>query len=142
MPLVFLGLGSNIGDRKSNIDKAIELLKDEGIEIIKLSKIIETKPQGGPPQPKFLNAAISIRTQLRPRALLRSLKKIEKKMGRSKGARFSPRIIDLDILFYGDLRLKTRNLEIPHPRIWERQFVLRPLRSLISKSKLKKFKEI
>lgn len=142
MPLVFLGLGSNIGDRKSNIEKAIELLKDEGIEIIKLSKIIETKPQGGPPQPKFLNAAASIRTQLRPRALLISLKKIEKKMGRAKGVRFGPRIIDLDILFYGDLRLKTRQLEIPHPRIWERQFVLKPLRSLVPASKLKKIKEI
>ncbi len=142
MPLVFLSLGSNIGDRKSNIKKAIKLLKDEGIKIGRLSKIIETKPQGGPPQPKFLNAAISIRTELPPRGLLKTLKIIEKMMGRSKGVRFGPRVIDLDILLYGDLKLKSKQLEIPHPRMWERQFVLGPLYSLISPAKLKKFKGI
>jgi 2-amino-4-hydroxy-6-hydroxymethyldihydropteridine diphosphokinase len=142
MPLVFLSLGSNIGDRKSNIKKAIELLKDEGIKIGRLSKIIETKPQGGPPQPKFLNAVISIRTELPPRGLLKTIKRIEKKMGRFKGVRFGPRVIDLDILLYGDLKLKSKQLEIPHPRMWERQFVLRPLYSLISPSKLKKIRGI
>lgn len=142
MAKVFIGLGSNIGDRKSNIKKAIKLLSNNGIRIVRLSKIIETKPQGGPPQPKFLNAAMSIRTELKPRELLKKLKRIEKEMGRVKGVRFGPRIIDLDILFYGDLRLKTKHLEIPHPRIWERQFVYGPLRSIISASRLKKFKEI
>lgn len=142
MPLVFLSLGSNIGDRKSNIKKAIELLKDEGIKIVRLSKIIETKPQGGPPQPKFLNAAISIRTQFNPRRLLKTIKGIEKKMGRSKGVRFGPRVIDLDILLYDDLKYKDRKLEIPHPRMWERQFVLRPLSSLIPLARLKKIHKI
>ena len=142
MPLVFLSLGSNIGDRKGNIKKAVKLLRKEGVKIARLSKIIETEPQGGPPQPKFLNAAISIRTELRPRELLKTIKTIEKKMGRTRGVRFGPRLIDLDILLYDDLRFKSKELEIPHPRMWERQFVLKPLGSLISKSRLKKFREI
>ncbi len=137
MARVFIGIGSNIGDRKENIKKAIKLLGKEGCKIEKISKIIETVPVGGPPQPKFLNAAIKIKTDLSPPRLLNKLKKIEKVMGRKRTVRWGPRIIDLDILLYDKLTLKTKKLTIPHPRMWQREFVLKPLSSLVSLNKLK-----
>lgn len=140
MTRVFLGIGTNIGRRQANIKKALTLLRQEGIGIEKVSKIIETDPIGGPPQPKYLNAVVSVNTCLSPRQLLKKIKKIENDMGRIKTARLGPRIIDLDILLYSNLVLESKDLTIPHPRMWERDFVLGPLSSLISLSSLKDLK--
>ncbi|MEW6008123.1 MAG: 2-amino-4-hydroxy-6-hydroxymethyldihydropteridine diphosphokinase [Candidatus Omnitrophota bacterium] len=137
MAQVFLGVGSNIGNRLDNIKNAINLLKQAGVKIEKISKIIKTRPVGGPPQSDFLNAAIKAKTDLSPLSLLKALKKIEKDLGRRRTVRFGPRIIDLDILIYDNLKLKTKKLTIPHPRMWQRDFVLKPLSCLVSLNKLK-----
>ncbi len=132
MVVCFLGVGSNLGNRRKNIKKALDYLsKTKGIKIEKSSRIYETEPLGGPTQGKFLNAAIKIKTSLTPALLLKTLKKIEKDLGRKKTVRFGPRHIDLDILFYANKIIKTRNLVIPHPRMFEREFVLKPLREII-----------
>lgn len=140
MAQVFLGIGTNIGNRRENIKKAIRLLREEGIKVEKISKIIETEPDGGPPQPKFLNAAVKIHTRLTAPGLLKKIKRIERDMGRVPNVRFGPRIIDLDILTFDNLVLKTKDLTIPHPRMWEREFVLKPLSSIIALSSLKRLK--
>lgn len=133
MATVFLGIGSNLGARRRNIKLAIKKINSlEGTKTIKLSKIIETKAMGGPAnQPKYLNAALKIETVLTPSLLLRGLKKIELELGRKKAVRWGPRIIDLDILFYADKVINTKTLKIPHPRICERDFVLKPLAEII-----------
>lgn len=122
---VFLGLGSNLGDRERNLRRSLEVLsRREGIEVLRVSRILETKPVGGPPQGDFLNAAAEIRTTLGPRGLLEELKRIEGELGRVPGVRNGPRTIDLDILLYDDLSVEEPDLEIPHPRMLERAFVL------------------
>lgn len=132
MVACYLGIGSNLGNRRENIKKALDYLKrTPGIKIDKCSRIYETKPVGGPSQGKFLNAAIKIKTSLTPQSLLKALKKIEKDLGRKQTVRFGPREIDLDILFYGNRIIKKRNLIIPHPRMFEREFVIRPLSEII-----------
>jgi 2-amino-4-hydroxy-6-hydroxymethyldihydropteridine diphosphokinase len=132
MVICYLGIGSNLGDRKKNIKRALEILENiEGIRIEKVSKIYETEPLGGPPQGEFLNGVIKIKTSLSPFQLLRILKRIEKDLGRKKRVRFGPREIDLDILFYGGKIINTRTLKIPHPRIFEREFVLKPLTEIL-----------
>jgi len=132
MVVCYLGVGSNLGNRRENIQKALDYLtRTKGIKIEKSSRIYETKPMGGPLQGKFLNAAIKIRTSLKPQLLLETLKKIEKDLGRKPTVRFGPRAIDLDILLYGNQTIKTKNLIIPHPRMFRRQFVLKPLREII-----------
>ncbi len=129
MAIVYLGIGSNLGDRQANIDKAIGLLKEhEEIEVLAVSSIFETKPEGGPPQGDFLNGAIKIKTDLLPLELLSQLKIIERRLGRVKRKENGPRPIDLDILFYDDVVIiEGKNLTIPHPKITERFFVLKPL---------------
>lgn len=129
MAICYLGIGSNLGNRKKNINLAIKKIGAlNKTKVIKLSKIIETEPVGGPGrQPKFLNAALKIRTELSPLKLLKNLKKIEKELGRTKTIRYGPRIIDLDILFYADKIINRKDLKIPHPKIFEREFVIRPL---------------
>ena len=133
MVICYLGVGSNLGDRNRNIKEAIKeinLLKDT--KIIKISKIIETKPVGGPSaQGNFLNAALKIQTRISPLKLLKDLKKIEKGLGRVKTVRFGSRAIDLDILFYGDRIINTKELAIPHPRLFARDFVIKPLSEVI-----------
>ena len=125
---VFIALGSNLGDRRLNISKAIGLLRlSTFITVDKISSIIETDPAGGPKQDKYLNAVVEIRTTLSPRKLLVFLQDIEKKLGRIKGVVNGPRLIDLDILLYSDRIVKEKGLIIPHPRMWERYFVLNPL---------------
>lgn len=132
MVVCYLGVGSNLGNRRKNIQKALDCLaKTKGIKIEKSSRIYETKALGGPAQRKFLNGAIKIRTSLRPQLLLVTLKKIEKDLGRKPTVRFGPRPIDLDILLYGNKMIKTKNLVIPHPRMFTREFVLKPLREII-----------
>lgn len=128
MATVYLGLGANLGDRQKNIEKAIEkITKLPDTELLKASPLYETEPIGHTAQPKFLNGAVAIKTTLSPMDLLCQLKKIEKELGREETFRFGPRLIDIDILFFGDQKLNTLELIIPHPRITERYFVLRPL---------------
>jgi 2-amino-4-hydroxy-6-hydroxymethyldihydropteridine diphosphokinase len=128
----FLGIGSNIGNRLSNIKKAIHILrKTEGIKVKKVSTIYQTNPKGGPPQRRFLNGAIKINTSLTSLSLLNKLKEIEKTLGRKKTMRFGPRIIDLDILLYGDEKINRKDLQIPHPRMHKRSFVLKPLKEIL-----------
>jgi dihydroneopterin aldolase/2-amino-4-hydroxy-6-hydroxymethyldihydropteridine diphosphokinase len=133
MVTCYLGIGSNLGDRQKFIRlaiKKINALKDT--RIIKVSKIIETRPIGGPQgQGRFLNAALKIKTNRSPLMLLKSLKKIEKELGRRKTVRYGPRVIDLDILFYGNKIIARKELKVPHPKIFEREFVIRPLLEII-----------
>ena len=129
MANVLVGVGSNLGDRQANITRAIELLKEnEAIHVLAVSSLIETDPEGGPPQGKFLNGAIKIETDLLPLELLSQLKMVERRLGRAKAEPNSPRTLDLDILFYDDVVvLDGKTLTIPHPRLTQREFVLRPL---------------
>lgn len=133
MVICYLGLGSNLGDRRNNIEQAvrkISLLKNT--RVLKQSSFIQTIPVGGPcGQPKFINAALKISTGLSPSILLGRLKKIEKDLGRGKTPRNSPREIDLDILLYDDRIIKTDRLTLPHPRMFGRDFVIRPLLEII-----------
>ncbi len=129
MVIVYLGVGSNLGNRRKNIKlavKSIEALKDT--RIIKQSRLIETLPCGGPSgQPLYLNAALKISTNFSPLKLLKNLKKIEKDLGRVPAARYGARVIDLDILLYATRRICSRILTIPHPRMFDRDFVIQPL---------------
>jgi len=129
---VYIGFGSNLGDRRANITKAVELVKlIKGIRLKKLSSIYETDPVGGPPQAKYLNGVFSVDTKIGPIKLLYELQNIEKRLGRKRKAKNSPRTIDLDILLFGDRKMNTKNLKIPHPRMHKREFVLRGLRELL-----------
>lgn len=128
----FLGIGSNLGNRSENIKSALNnLAQVKGVKIEKVSCIRQTNPVGGPPQGKFLNAAVKIKTSLGPFRLLKVLKKIEKKLGRKNTVRFGPRVIDLDILFYDSKIINGKELVIPHPRMFARDFVLLSLREAI-----------
>uniref|UniRef100_A0A7C5V2V1 2-amino-4-hydroxy-6-hydroxymethyldihydropteridine diphosphokinase n=1 Tax=Caldicellulosiruptor owensensis TaxID=55205 RepID=A0A7C5V2V1_9FIRM len=124
--IVFLGLGSNLGDRDENIKKAIEHLKDK-VRIEKVSSIIETEPYGFVDQPKFLNCVLKGTTVLSPFELLEFVLDIENKMGRKRLFKWGPRNIDIDILLYDDLVIDAENLKIPHPELHKRLFVLEPL---------------
>ena len=129
MAVVYLGIGSNLGDRKVNIDKALRLLEEKkDIKVEAVSQMIETTPQGGPPQGDFLNGAARVETDLLPLELLSRLKAVERRLGRVPSEPNAPRPIDLDILFYDDVVIVDgKNLCIPHPRLVEREFVLKPL---------------
>ncbi|OGR87041.1 MAG: 2-amino-4-hydroxy-6-hydroxymethyldihydropteridine diphosphokinase [Elusimicrobia bacterium RIFCSPLOWO2_01_FULL_60_11] len=126
---VYIGMGSNIGDRRKNIERALFLLSQSGIAIVKRSSCYETAPVG-PRQRDFLNAAALCRTSLPPQKLLSMLRSVERRLGRVRRKKWGPRTIDLDILFYGKRRIRTRNLTLPHPRFAERKFVLWPLREI------------
>lgn len=116
-----------MGDRQAHCMNAIEGLKDKGIVIKKVSSMYETKPWGLEEQPDFINMAVEAKTRLSPEELLRALKDIEKEMGRKDTVRWGPRIIDLDILFYDDIVINMGHLQIPHPLLHKRDFVLLPL---------------
>ena len=133
MQICFLGIGSNLGDRRKNIRLALEKISSlKNTKIVKLSKIIETDPVGGPSrQGKFLNAVLKIKTDLTPLKLLKQLQKIENEVGRRRTVRWGPRTIDLDILLFGDKVIERKELKVPHPRLMERDFVLKPLLSLL-----------
>lgn len=131
MDICYLGIGSNIGKREEYIERAIAMLRDaEGIEVRRISSIYETEPVGDVPQGKFLNGVVEIATGIPPRALLRTLNDIEARLGRVRSVAGGPRTIDLDILYYGKRTVDEPGLRIPHPRIEEREFVLRGLREL------------
>ncbi|MGC8721865.1 MAG: 2-amino-4-hydroxy-6-hydroxymethyldihydropteridine diphosphokinase [Caldisericaceae bacterium] len=123
----FLGVGSNIGDRKRNIEEAFQRIEAAGIKIIKKSEIVETEPYGLKAQPNFLNCAVEVETNFNPGELLATLLSIELEMGRVRKIHWGPRIIDLDILFFDDSIVATSNLKIPHPDLQNRLFVLEPL---------------
>lgn len=133
MSVCYLGIGSNLGNRKQNIRRALERIGQlKGTKILKLSKIIETKPVGGPRgQRDYLNACLKLDTALSPIFLLKELKTIEKELGRKKSARFGPRPIDLDILLFENKIINRKELKIPHPRMFERGFVLKPLAEIL-----------
>lgn len=124
----YVGLGSNEGDRLENLKNAVGELKGvDGIEVTQASTIYDTDPVG-PPQANFLNAVVEIECDLGPQALLSSLKAIEASMGRTEGGEWwGPRVIDLDLLLYGDERIDSPELQLPHPEMARRAFVLVPL---------------
>ncbi|NCO67173.1 MAG: 2-amino-4-hydroxy-6-hydroxymethyldihydropteridine diphosphokinase [Nitrospirae bacterium CG_4_10_14_0_8_um_filter_41_23] len=127
MSVVYIGIGSNLGNRQENCLRAIELLQEKGIIVTKRSSLYETEPWGVKDQPLFINMAIEIETGLKPEELLRMLKDTEREMGRKDSSKWGPRIIDLDILLFDNIVLNNKNLKIPHPLMHERDFVLRPL---------------
>ena len=130
--IAYIGLGSNLGRKKANIRRTVKLLsKNKDIKILKISSLYETEPVGYVKQDWFVNACLKAETNLSPRQLLSVLKDIEKKLKKKKKfIRWGPRTIDLDILLYDNLRLKTKDLVIPHPEMHKRAFVLIPLMEL------------
>jgi pantoate--beta-alanine ligase len=128
MAIVYLGLGSNLGDREANLKKALDHLREHGVQVLRVSRLVETEPEGGPSQPDFLNGAARVRTDLTPEELLDVLQAAETAAGRQKtGVRWGPREADLDILLYDDRIVRTPRLTVPHPLMLEREFVLAPL---------------
>ena len=123
---VFLGIGTNLGDRERNLQEARAALSQR-LEILKESSIYQTAPWGYLDQPAFLNQVIEAQTDLSSLNLLDFLKQTEKQLGRQANFRYGPRLIDLDILFYGNRIIQTPRLQVPHPRLTERAFVLIPL---------------
>lgn len=124
--IIFLGLGSNLGDRRANLEQALELLSKE-IEILAASSIYETAPWGYTDQPAFYNQVIKAGTCLEPMALLALIKLTESEIGREPTFRYGPRCIDVDILFYDDMVMESEALTIPHPQLLNRAFMLAPL---------------
>jgi len=126
LTVVYLGLGSNMGNRRANLDRALELLSQR-LWVDQVSPTYDTEPEGDTSQPRFLNLVSRIRTRLAPLGLLTLAKGIESRLGRRNAGRNAPRPIDIDILFFGDQVMDTPKLIIPHPRVEERAFVLVPL---------------
>jgi 2-amino-4-hydroxy-6-hydroxymethyldihydropteridine diphosphokinase len=134
--IVYLSLGSNIGDRYSFIHRAVENLRGlSGVELIRMSDIYETEPVGYTNQDKFLNAVVCIKTTMEPFELLAAIQKIEKILFRVRETRWGPRTIDIDILLFDDLELDKETLQIPHPRMFERAFVLIPFKDVYAGGK-------
>jgi 2-amino-4-hydroxy-6-hydroxymethyldihydropteridine diphosphokinase len=128
----YLGLGSNVGDRAAHLRAAVAALREHGVEVEAISSLYETEPVGEIlDQPDFLNAAVRIRTQLEPEALLDLCKAIEVEQGRMLGGQHhGPRPLDLDLLLLGDVELESDRLTMPHPQVTSRRFVLEPLLEL------------
>jgi 2-amino-4-hydroxy-6-hydroxymethyldihydropteridine diphosphokinase len=124
--LSYLGLGTNLGNRSQNL-KSAQIALPPQVQVLRASRIYETPPWGFTAQPAFLNQVLEVQTELPPLALLEYLKEIEINLGRTPTFRYGPRQIDIDILFYGDQVIEYPNLSIPHPRLFERAFVLVPL---------------
>lgn len=127
MPVVYIGIGSNLGDRHENCLRALNLLEKEGLRLTAQSSAYETAPWGVKSQPMYINLVVRAETTLKPHELLALFKRIEADMGRTQSIKWGPRIIDLDILIYDDEAIETDELVIPHPHMHERLFVLVPL---------------
>jgi 2-amino-4-hydroxy-6-hydroxymethyldihydropteridine diphosphokinase len=130
LKIAYLGLGSNLGNRRGNLESAVDRLASPELRVLRLSSIYETEPRDLVDQPWFLNQVIEVETTLFPRQLLRRLQKIELDLGRRRSMPKGPRLIDLDILLYANAKTSATGLEIPHPRMTERRFVLEPLAEL------------
>ena len=130
MKTAYLGFGSNIGDRERHLETALDRLAASGVRIVRVSSLYETEPVGLKAQRWFLNLAAEIETDLFPMQLLSRISKIEQALGRVRTVRNGPRTLDIDILLYGKAVVRSAKLEIPHPRIAERRFVLAPLAEL------------
>jgi 2-amino-4-hydroxy-6-hydroxymethyldihydropteridine diphosphokinase len=126
MSAVYIGIGSNVGDKKDNLEEAVRRLEATGrFSVLKRSSFYRTSPAGGPPQEDYLNGVLKTETDLSPGECLDLFKGIEEDMGRTPAGRDHPRVIDLDMLLYDDLVIETDELTVPHPRMDERYFVLR-----------------
>ena len=123
----YVALGSNLGDKEGNLRRALELLEERGVEVVKTSTFICTEPYGVTDQPQFLNGVCQVRTSLAPLALLHILLAIEQEMGRVRLRHWGERNIDLDLLLYEDVVMDTPELKLPHPDMQNREFVLLPL---------------
>lgn len=127
MSVAYIAFGSNLGDRHANIDKALQLLREQGLQIEKVSSFFETEPYGVTDQPMFVNGVLKAVTELAPEELLQLLLSTENAMGRVRLRRWGERNIDLDLLLYDDLCLQSDKLTLPHPDMQNRDFVLLPL---------------
>jgi len=125
--VVYIALGSNVGDRAAMLERAIAAMNSAGIRVLRQSSFYVTEPVDAPGQSWFLNAVVEAETSLLPLQLLHALLRIERELGRRRVTPHGPRTIDLDILFYGSSVIRSRELEVPHPRLPERRFVLVPL---------------
>jgi len=133
MRRVYLGLGTNLGDREQNLRDAIARLKDvQGVNFLRQSRVYQTEPMHIADQPEFLNMVVELEVteDISARVLLGIVKDIEKEIGRQHRERWGPREIDIDILLFGDEQIREEDFEVPHPRMWERGFVLAPLADL------------
>jgi 2-amino-4-hydroxy-6-hydroxymethyldihydropteridine diphosphokinase len=128
--LIYLSLGSNLGDRAANLARAVAALPKAGVQVLRRSSLYETEPVDFLAQPWFLNSVVEAETSLMPRQLLHALKRIERSFGGKKMVARGPRLIDLDILLYATSRIRTGEMEIPHARMAGRRFVLVPLAEL------------
>jgi 2-amino-4-hydroxy-6-hydroxymethyldihydropteridine diphosphokinase len=126
----YLGLGSNLGRRSRNLSAARRRLRQKGVRVLRQSRVIETAPWGVEDQPRFLNQVIEVEWPGTARQLLKTAKEVESEGGRVPAERWGPRVIDVDILLFGDESIRARGLVIPHPRLGERSFVTRSLREL------------
>jgi 2-amino-4-hydroxy-6-hydroxymethyldihydropteridine diphosphokinase len=127
----YVGLGANLGDREATMRRAVELLSGDGIEVAGVSAFRETDPVGFTDQPRFLNGAVALETELSPRELLDRLLAVERILGRTReGPRYGPRTIDLDLLLYDQEVVDEPGLCVPHPQLTERRFALEPLADL------------
>ncbi len=122
----FLGLGSNQGDREAHLRAAVSALPD----VVRVSPVYESEPVGGPPQGLYLNAVVELDTECSPRRLLEVAKELEGRAGRVPGERNGPRALDVDVLLVGDVSVDDPDLVVPHPRMWQRRFVVAPLADL------------
>jgi 2-amino-4-hydroxy-6-hydroxymethyldihydropteridine diphosphokinase len=129
--LAYVGIGANLGPREETLRRAVALLGSaDGVEVVAVSELRETEPVGVVDQPPFLNGAVSLKTTRSPRALLDLLLEIEVSLGRVRGERWGPRVVDLDLLVYGNEVVDEPGLRVPHPRLHERRFALEPLADL------------
>lgn len=130
MTRVFLGLGSNVGDRRQHLQTAVETLRDPAFGLVSVSPVYETDPVGGPDQGRYLNLVVELDSDRSPRDLLGICHRLEAAAGRVRAERWGPRTLDVDLLWVDGVEVDEDDLEVPHPRMWERRFVLAPLRDL------------
>jgi 2-amino-4-hydroxy-6-hydroxymethyldihydropteridine diphosphokinase len=128
--IAYLGLGSNLGDREAQLAEARRRIGEAGARILRASSVMETEPWGVTEQPRFLNQVLEVEWARSARDLLAAMQNVLHQVGRTPTYRWGPREIDVDILLFGDQRIDEPDLQVPHPRMWERDFVMRPLREL------------
>lgn len=129
--LAHLGLGSNLGDRLVHLQRAVDdLAAAAGVEVVAVSSVYETSPVGGPEQDDYLNAVVAVETERSARSLLELGQELERRAQRTRTVRWGPRTLDVDVLLVGSERTAETDLEVPHPRIWDRGFVVVPLHEI------------